>query len=230
MKIGGFQKTSLLDYPDRISAIVWTVGCNFKCPFCYNKNLVDGNVELIPEDEILSFLKKRKGMLEALSISGGEPFLQKDIADFTAKVKKLGYLVKIDTNGMYPEKLKELIDNKLVDYIAMDVKAPKDKYNMLAGVKVDISNIEKSIDIIKKSAPDYEFKTTFVPDLLKKEDIIKIAKWLEGSETYFLQQFKANTPLISSALEKITPYPKEYIVETFEEIKPYFKKCETRGV
>ncbi len=230
MKIGGFQKTSLLDYPDRISAIVWTVGCNFKCPFCYNKNLVDGNVELIPEDEILSFLKKRKGMLEALSISGGEPFLQKDIADFTAKVKKLGYLVKIDTNGMYPEKLKELIDNKLVDYIAMDVKAPKDKYNTLAGVKVDISNIEKSIDIIKKSAPDYEFKTTFVPDLLKKEDIIKIAKWLEGSETYFLQQFKANTPLISSALEKITPYPKEYIVETFEEIKPYFKKCETRGV
>ena len=230
MKIGGFQKTSLLDYPDQISAIVWTVGCNFKCPFCYNKNLVDGNVKFIPEDEILSFLKKRKGMLEALSISGGEPFLQKDIADFTAKVKKLGYLVKIDTNGMYPEKLKELIDNKLVDYIAMDVKAPKDKYNTLAGVKVDISNIEKSINIIKKSAPDYEFKTTFVPDLLKKEDIIKIAKWLEGSETYFLQQFKVNTPLISSSLEKITPYPKEYIVETFEEIKPYFKKCETRGV
>ena len=230
MKIGGFQKTSLLDYPDRISAIVWTVGCNFKCPFCYNKNLVDGNVELIPEDEILSFLKKRKGMLEALSISGGEPFLQKDIADFTAKVKKLGYLVKIDTNGAFPEELKELIDNKLVDYIAMDVKAPKDKYNTLAGVKVDISNIEKSIDIIKNNASDYEFKTTFVPDLLKKEDIIKIAKWLEGSETYFLQQFKANTPLISSALEKITPYPKEYIVETFEEIKPYFKKCETRGV
>ena len=230
MKIGGFQKTSLLDYPDQISAIVWTVGCNFKCPFCYNKNLVDGNVELIPEDEILSFLKKRKGMLEALSISGGEPFLQKDIADFTAKVKKLGYLVKIDTNGMYPEKLKELIDNKLVDYIAMDVKAPKDKYNTLAGVKVDISNIEKSIDIIKNNASDYEFKTTFVPDLLKKEDIIKIAKWLEGSETYFLQQFKANTPLISSALEKITPYPKEYIIETFEEIKPFFKSCDVRGI
>lgn len=230
MKIGGFQKTSLLDYPDQISAIVWTIGCNFKCPFCYNKNLVDGNVELIPEEEVLSFLKKRKGMLEALSISGGEPFLQKDIADFTAKVKKLGYLVKIDTNGTFPEKLEELIDNKLVDYIAMDVKAPKDKYNTLAGVKVDISNIEKSIDIIKNNASDYEFKTTFVPDLLKKEDIIKIAKWLEGSETYFLQQFKANTPLISSALEKITPYPKEYIIETFEEIKPYFKKCETRGV
>jgi len=230
MKIGGFQKTSLLDYPDRISAIVWTVGCNFKCPFCYNKNLVDGNVELIPEDEVLSFLKKRKGMLEALSISGGEPFLQKDIADFVMKTKKLGYLVKIDTNGMYPEKLKELIGKKLVDYVSMDVKAPKKKYDKLAGVKTDIKKIEESIEIIKKSAPDYEFKTTFVPDLLKKEDIIKIAKWLEGSEKYFLQQFKANTPLISPALEKITPYPKEYIIETFEEIKPYFKKCEMRGI
>jgi pyruvate formate lyase activating enzyme len=187
-------------------------------------------VELIPEDEVLSFLKKRRGMLEALSISGGEPLLQKDIADFTAKVKKLEYLVKIDTNGMYPEKLKELIGKKLVDYVSMDVKAPKKKYDKLAGVKTDIKKIEESIEVIKKSAPDYEFKTTFVPDLLKKEDIIKIAQWLEGSETYFLQQFKANTPLISSALEKITPHPKEYIVETFEEIKPYFKKCEMRGV
>ena len=230
MKFGGFQKTSLLDYPDRISAIVWTVGCNFKCPFCYNKNLVNGNVELISEDEILSFLKKRKGMLEALSISGGEPLLQKDIADFTAKVKKLGYLVKIDTNGTFPEMLKELIDKKLVDYISMDVKAPKKKYNQLAGVKTNISKIEKSVDIIKNSAPDYEFKTTFVPDLLKKEDIIEIAKWLKGAGKYFLQQFKINPPLISSKMEKVVPHSKEYLLETFEEIKPYFKNCFVRGV
>jgi len=230
MKIGGFQKTSLLDYPGRFSAIVWTVGCNFKCPFCYNKNLVDGNVELFNEDEVLSFLKKRKGMHEALSVSGGEPFLQKEILDFTSKVKKLGYLVKIDTNWTFPDRLKELIEKKLVDYVAMDVKASKKKYNQLTGVKTDIRNIEKSIDIIKKTAPDYEFKTTFVPELLTKEDILKIAQWLEGSKTYFLQQFKVNTPLISSSLEKITPYPKEYIVETFEEIQSYFKKCEMRGV
>ena len=230
MKIGGFQKTSLLDYPDRISAIVWTVGCNFKCPFCYNKNLVDGNIELFNEDAVLSFLKKRKGLLDALSISGGEPFLQKDILDFTSKVKKLGYLVKIDTNGTFPEKLKELIDKKCVDYVSMDVKAPKDKYNTLAGVKTNIKKIEKSIEIIKKSAPGYEFKTTFVPDLLKKEDILKIAKWLEGAETYFLQQFKTNVPLVSSSLENKKPYPKEYLNETFEEIKTYFKKCEIRGV
>lgn len=230
MQIGGFQKTSLLDYPDTISAIIWTVGCNFNCPFCYNPQLIKKTTKSISEEEVLSFLKKRKGLLEGLSISGGEPLIQKNIVDFIKKVKKLGYLVKIDTNGTNPTKLQGLIDEKLVDYLAMDVKAPKKKYDKLAGVKVDIKKIEKSIEIIKKSTLDYEFKTTFVPDLLKKEDIIKIAQWLEGSEKYFLQQFKVNTPLISSSLEKITPYPKEYIVETFEEIQSYFKKCEMRGI
>lgn len=230
MQIGGFQKTSLLDYPDTISAIIWTVGCNFNCPFCYNPQLVNGAVDIITENEIFSFLKKRKGLLEGVSISGGEPLIQKDIVDFIKKVKKLGYLVKIDTNGTNPTKLQEFIDEKLIDYIAMDVKAPKKKYDKLAGVKVDIKKIEKSIEAIKKSTLDYEFKTTFVPDLLKKEDIIEITQWLDGSKTYFLQQFKVNTPLISSSLEKIMPYPKEYIVETFEEIQPYFKKCEMRGI
>lgn len=230
MKIGGFQKTSLLDYPDRISAIVWTVDCNFKCPFCYNKNLVDGNVELFNEDEVLSFLKKRKGLLEALSISGGEPFLQKDILDFTSKVKKLGYLVKIDTNGTFPEGLKEIIDKKLVDYLSMDIKAPKNKYNKLAGIKADLIKIEQSIKIIKNNAPDYEFRTTFVPDLLKKEDIIEIAKWLEGSKRFYLQQFKSDMSLISSKLDNVAPYSKEDLVKTLEEIKPFFKNCDVRGV
>jgi pyruvate formate lyase activating enzyme len=169
-------------------------------------------------------------VLEGLSISGGEPLLQNDIVDFTKKVKKLGYLVKIDTNGTFPDRLKELIEKKLVDYVAMDVKAPKKKYNQLTGVKTDIKNIEKSIDIIKKIAPDYEFKTTFVPELLTKEDIVKIAQWLKGSKKYYLQQFKIGVPLISSKLEKIIPYPKEYLTETLEEIKPYFKQCNLRGV
>jgi pyruvate formate lyase activating enzyme len=230
MQIGGFQKTSLLDYPDTISAIIWTVGCNFNCPFCYNPQLVKKKTKNLSEEEVLSFLKKRQGLIEGLSISGGEPLLQNDIVDFTKKVKKLGYLVKIDTNGTFPERLEELIEKKLVDYVAMDVKAPKKKYGQLTGVKTDIKKIERSIDIIKHNAPDYEFKTTFVPGLLKKEDILKIAQWLEGSKTYFLQQFKTDVPLISSKLEKITPYPKEYIVETFEEIQSYFKKCEMRGV
>lgn len=230
MKIGGIQKTSLLDYPDMLSAIIWTIDCNFRCPFCYNKNLVFGKAESIPEEEVLSFLKKRKGLLEGLVISGGEPFLQEDLADFSKKVKNLGYLIKIDTNGMFPEKLKELINKKLVDYVAMDVKAPKEKYNLLAGVKVDIPKIEKSIDIIKNDAPDYEFKTTFAPGLLKKDDIVEIARWLEGAERFYLQQFKNNPPLVSSKLDDVASYAKEYLLETLEAIKPLFKNCDVRGV
>lgn len=230
MKIGGLQKTSLLDYPDTISAIIWTIDCNFRCPFCYNKNLVEGGVEQIPENEVLSFLEKRKGMLEGLVISGGEPLLQKDLVAFITKVKNLDYLIKIDTNGMFPKKLKELVDKKLVDYVAMDVKAPKDKYNKLAGVKVDISKIQESIDILKNEMSAYEFKTTFIPDLLKKEDIIDIAKWLEGSKRFYLQQFKNNPPLVSSKFDNVAPYPKEYLLETLEAIKPYFKTCEVRGI
>jgi len=139
MKVGGLQKTSLLDYPGILSAIIWTAGCNFRCPFCYNKQLVLGKTEIISEETILSFLEKRRDVLEGLSISGGEPLLQDDIVDFTEKVKKLNYLIKIDTNGAFPEKLKELIDKKLVDYVSMDVKAPKEKYDQLVGVKTDIS-------------------------------------------------------------------------------------------
>jgi pyruvate formate lyase activating enzyme len=230
MKIGGFQKTSLLDYPDYISAIIWTVGCNFRCPFCYNKNLIFGDVETYPQEEIFSFLEKRKGKLEGLVITGGEPLLQEDIVDFTGKVKKLGYLIKIDTNGTYPEKLKELIDKKLVDYIAMDVKAQKKKYDQLTGVKTKLIDIEKSIAIIKNDAPDYEFRTTFIPGLLKKEDIIEIAKWLEGSKRFYLQQFKNDIPLVSSEYQNIAPYTKKELMETLNEIKHYFQNCDVRGI
>jgi pyruvate formate lyase activating enzyme len=230
MKIGGFQKTSLLDYPETISAIIWTVGCNFSCPFCYNKDIVNGKVELISEDEILSFLEKRKGLVEGLVITGGEPLIQKDIVDFISKVKKFDYLVKIDTNGMYPEKLKELIDKKLVDYIAMDVKAPKKKYDKLTNVKTDIKKIEKSIEIIKNSTVNYEFRTTIVPSLLTKEDIIDIAKLLKGAKKFYLQQFKTDIPLISPNLKKVAPYAKEELIKILEDIKSYFDICEVRGI
>ena len=230
MNIGGLQKTSLLDYPDTISAIIWTIGCDFCCPFCYNKDLVLGKVGVISEEEILSFLEKRKGMLEGLVISGGEPLMQKDVVQFAEKAKKLGYLIKIDTNGTFPEKLKELIDKELVDYIAMDVKAPKKKYDKLTNVKTDIKKIEKSIKIILDSAPDYEFKTTFVPGLLTKEDIINIAKWLERSKRFYLQQFKNDAPLISSKLKNVVPYSKEELIDMLNYIKPYFESCDVRGI
>lgn len=230
MKIGGIQKTSLLDYPDIISAIIWTVECNFRCPFCYNKDIVFGNVKTIPEKEILFFLEKRKGMLEGLVITGGEPFLQNDIKNFCEKVKKLSYLIKIDTNGTYPEKLKELVCKNLVDYVAMDIKAPKKKYEKLANVKVNIKKIEESIKILQNSKIDHEFRTTFVPELLTKDDILEIAKWLKGSKRFYLQQFKQNTNLVSSKFQDVSPYPKEELTKTLEDIKSYFYICEVRGI
>jgi pyruvate formate lyase activating enzyme len=230
MKIGGLQKTSLQDYPEEVSSIIWTIGCNFSCPFCYNKGLVDGNIDEIPEDDIFSFLEKRKKVIDALVISGGEPFLQKDLKEFCKKVKKLGYKIKIDTNGTYPDKLKELIDEKLVDYIAMDIKAPKKKYDKLTDVKTDVKKIQKSIDILKNSRIDYEFKTTFAPELLTNEDIKDIAKWIQGSKKFYLQQFKNDMPLVSSKLENIEPYSKEKFLETLNDIKSYFEICEVRGI
>ena len=230
MKIGGLQKTSLLDYPGKISAIIWTVGCNFKCPFCYNPQLVKGEVELIDENKIFSFLKKRKNLLEAVSITGGEPLLQQDIVGFTEKLKKMGYLVKIDTNGTFPDRLEKLLDEKLVDYVSMDVKAPLEKYNELTGVKVNVSKIKKSIEIIKNQASDYEFKTTIIPSFLSKEDIVKIAELLKNSKRYYLQQFKNDTPLISEDLRQIKPYPREYLEGIIEQIKPFFKQCKLRGI
>jgi len=229
MKIGGFQKTSLLDYPKHISAIVWTVGCNFSCPFCYNTELVKGTCELFSEEEIFDYLKKRKNMLEALVISGGEPFLQKDLKEFCKKVKDLGYKIKIDTNGTFPDKLKEIIDEKLVDYISMDVKAPFSKYDKLSGVSADIDKIKKSIQILKNSKVDYEFKTTVVPDLLDKEDIISVSKMIKDSKKYYIQQFKNDTDVISKELESLKPYSNEYLQNILKEVKPYFVECKVRG-
>jgi pyruvate formate lyase activating enzyme len=229
MKLGGLQKTSLIDYPDHICAIVWTVGCNFRCPFCYNPQLVTGNAELISEKDFFSLLEKRQGVLEAVSITGGEPFLQKDLKDFVKKIKKMGYLVKVDTNGTFPEKLEGFLDEKLIDYIAMDVKAPKNKYHEISGVKTDVSKIEKSIRIIKEKVPNYEFRTTFIPNLLKKNDIIEIAKWLNGAKNYYIQQFRNNEKLVESGFQKNKPYSEKYLEETLKEVKPFFDSCKIRG-
>jgi pyruvate formate lyase activating enzyme len=230
MKIGGFQKTSLLDYPDRISAIVWASGCNFRCPFCYNTALALGKGNVFPEEEILSFLSKRRGLVEGVVVTGGEPLLQDDLPVFLKKIKSLGFLVKVDTNGSYPEKLRALLEDQLVDYVAMDVKAPKDKYPQLVDASVDLSQIQMSIDIIKQKAPRYEFRTTFVPTLLTKEDIVAIAQWLQGADRYYLQQFRKMTPVLSKDLDQVVPYPREYFQETLTAIQPFFKQCSVRGV
>ena len=231
MQIGGLQKTTLIDYPGRIAATVFLCGCNFRCPWCYSSELVlpekIKNQPRIPEKEFFDFLKKRKGLLEGVVLCGGEPTINKDLPDFIRNIKRLGYPVKIDTNGSNPEMLKDLIDKKLIDYVAMDIKAPKEKYNEAAGAKVNIKNIGKSVEILKNSNIDFEFRTTVVPSVHTKEDIIKIAKWIGPAKKYFLQNFRPEKT-IDPKLEKIKPYPKEYLLEIQEAISPFFEICQVR--
>lgn len=231
MKLGGLQETSLLDYPGKISAIVWTVGCNFRCPFCYNQNMVYGETETIPIDHIFSFLDKRVGKLDALSITGGEPLLHEDITDFLKKVKQRGFLVKVDTNGTYPDRLSQLLEENLIDYVSMDVKAPVEKYDTLAGVHVDLDLIDSSIKLIMDKALDYEFKTTMIPGLLEKSDAVKIASWIKGAKRYCLQQFKIDVPVINqSILSCSKQFTKQDFVDMKKQVSPLVDSCLLRGV
>jgi len=225
----GVQKLTLLDYPGKIACTLFTFGCNFRCPYCHNPELVfnDGTPE-IPEEKILSFLEARVGFLEGVCITGGEPTLHDDLPEFIKKVKSFGFFVKLDTNGTNPKMVKELIDKKLVDYIAMDIKAPLEKYDNVVRVKADKKKIDESVKIIK-SFPEYEFRTTILPDLLSKQDMIAIAKWLNGAKRFFIQQFKPTKTLEKSFLEK-KPYSKEELEEICKAIEPYFGVCKIRNV
>lgn len=231
MLLGGLQKFTLIDYPGKVAATVFTVGCNFLCPFCHNPELVDLKMikgqPIISENEFFEFLKSRQGQLDGVCITGGEPTLHKDLPDFIKKIKELGFAVKLDTNGSHPEILEKLIAEKLLDYIAMDIKAPADKYNEIAG-GAGIDKIKKSVELIKNSGIDYEFRTTVVPKFHKKEDIVKIAEWLKGSKKYFLQQFYP-TKTLDDCLKGEKSYSKEELDGFCEAVKPYFLLCGVRG-
>lgn len=201
MKIGGLQKLSLIDYPGKTVATVFLIGCNFKCGFCHNPELVDvRGKEVVSEKEFFSFLKDRIGLLDGVCITGGEPTIVSDLFNFIKKIKELGFLVKLDTNGSNPEVLKELIN--IIDYVAMDIKTSKEKYKMVANI--DLDRINKSIDLIKGSG-DYEFRITVVPELVNKDDIEKIGKWLKGCKKIVLQQFR-NERVLDKKFEKVKPY------------------------
>jgi len=191
MKIGGLQKTTLLDYPHKVAAIVFTQGCNFRCSFCYNGELVipDKFSSPIPEKDIFGFLKKRKNVLDGIVITGGEPTLHKDLPEFIKKIKDLGLSVKLDTNGTNPEMVKGLLVDNLIDYIAMDIKAPLDRYEEVVGRPLQTEDITKSIEIIMDSDLDYEFRSTLVPDIHTLEDIKKMGKMIEGAKKWYLQKF-----------------------------------------
>jgi len=231
IEIGGLQKTTLIDYPGRLAATVFLIGCNFRCSFCYSSELVlpdkIKNQPRISQKEFFSFLRERKGLLEAITVCGGEPTLNKDLSAFIKKIKKMGYLVKLDTNGSNPKMLKSLIDKKLIDYVAMDIKAPREKYVKVVGRGVDINDIEESIKLLKQNKVDYEFRTTVVPSIHSQKDIIRIAKWLSPAKRYYLQNFRPEKT-INPKFKKIKPYPQGFLLEIKKEISRFFEVCEIR--
>lgn len=230
MIIKGFQPTTLIDYPGKIACIVFVTSCNFRCGFCYNKKLVDDTPELneISQEEILEFLEKRKVLLDGVVITGGEPTLHNDLPDFIAKVKDKGFSVKLDTNGTNPEMVKKLIDDKLIDYIAMDIKNSPEKYSETTNVKVNMEKINETIKLIRNSGLDYEFRTTAFPRMMTKEDFLKIGEWLKGSKKYCIQQFKSMGDLIDINFLNEKMYSEPDLNEIKKLLEPYFDKIEVR--
>ena len=217
MLIGGLQKTSLLDYPDKISAIIFTQGCNFRCGYCHNPELIAFSNNSIAENEVFDFLSLRKGKLDGVVITGGEPCLQADLKTFIKKIKSLGFLVKLDTNGSFPNILKSVLED--IDYVAMDIKAPLEKYSQIAKANIDTVKIQESIDLIIQSGIDYEFRTTVVKSQLDFSDFEKIGELIKGAKRYYLQKFVPTKILDKNMMDEMT-----YSTEEFEEIQKILNK------
>lgn len=253
MIIGGLQKTTLIDFPGKLACTVFLSGCNFRCPWCYSAELVLPakiiNQPRIAENVFFDFLRERRGLLEGVVICGGEPTINNDLPQFVEKIKNLGFSVKLDTNGSNPKMLNDLIAQKLIDYVAMDIKVPKEKYAGYFGKCVDIKDIEASVEMLKKIPETSEFRTTIVPGVHEKEDFVEIAKWIGGPEVkYYLQGFRpektidpkfsaqgahvqdgsASGARPASGGEKIKPYPDAFLKKIAEEISPHFKLCQLR--
>ncbi len=214
MKICGLNKTTLLDYPGKVAATVFVTGCDFRCPFCHNSSLVlHGDLEPeIPKEEILSFLKKRKGILEGVCITGGEPCLYPELPDLLSEIKELGYAVKVDTNGSRPEMIRLLAENHLADKIAMDVKACPENYERVCGISpLDLDPVLESVEYLKAGPLDYEFRTTVVKELHTEKDFSMIGQWLVGAKCYYLQAYKDSPGVMkpgfsSYSLEELTSF------------------------
>ena len=207
MNIVGMQKVTLLDYPDKVAAIIFTEGCNFRCPFCQNSSLIDKNVgnEYISSEEVLKYLEKRKGVIDGLVISGGEPTMQHNLKDFIKKVKDIGMLVKLDTNGFNSKILKELINENLVDYVAMDIKNEMCKYSVTCGLnQINIDNIKESIQLLENSSIDYEFRTTIMKEYHDIESIKMILELIGDKPKYFLQNFRLSENVLDKNIHGFT--------------------------
>lgn len=227
MNIAGVQKVTLLDYPGKVACEIFTQGCNFECPFCQNSGLIPiTNTGEFSEEEIFEYLNLRKNILDGVVITGGEPTVQKDLKGFIKKIKDLGLLVKLDTNGGNPKVLQELIDEDLVDYVAMDIKNVFNKYNITAGKKINLDNIKKSIEILKASKIDYEFRTTIIKEMHSLDDIISICK-LVGNAKYYLQNFEDSENVIDHSLHG---FSREELLFIDKYLKDLFPSVEIRAL
>ena len=229
IRLAGLQKLTLIDYPGKMACIVFTVGCNFKCPFCHNASLVNGTDDYIDEESILEFLNKRKGILEGVVITGGEPLLNSDIGEFIKKIKELGYPVKLDTNGTNPKLLKELVSKNLVDYVAMDIKNTIENYTLATGdIKLDLNAINESIDFLLQDIVDYEFRTTVVKGIHTTQDIVSIAKRINNAKRYYLQQYKPSEENLSP--DGLSEFSKEEMNVFLLEASKYTLNVNLRGL
>ncbi len=222
MNIAGFAKTSFVDYPGKIACVVFTPHCNMKCSYCHNKHILTNDVPLTDSADIFNYLIKRKDMLGAVVVTGGEPTLQKGLTELIKRVKQLGLCVKLDTNGTNPNLLQDLLAKNLLDYVAMDVKAPLDKYFEVAGCPVDVNAITASIETLKNCSIAYEFRTTFAP-ALTAQDIVEIGALINGTKAYSLQQYR-------QVPGQAPPHTREYVKKTAEKMKAVIGICEVKGI
>ena len=230
MNFSGFQKLTLLDYPGKVACTLFTSGCNLRCPFCHNASLVThiDNSNIYKKEEILAYLKKRQGILDGVCISGGEPLLHAEIEDFISKVKELGYSVKLDTNGFFPDKLISLVNKGLIDYVAVDFKNCYEKYALTAGVEnLDITPFKKTVEFLLSGGVDYEFRTTVVKGIHETQDIVEIAKTISGAKRYFLQSFVDSGDLISSGFCAFSP---ENMKKARDLASTFVTNTEIRGI
>ncbi|MBQ2061136.1 MAG: anaerobic ribonucleoside-triphosphate reductase activating protein [Oscillospiraceae bacterium] len=229
MKIHGLQKMTLLDFPGRVACTVFLGGCDFRCPFCHNFELVDGTAQPVMDDgELLAFLEKRKGLLDGVAITGGEPCLHADLPALLEKIRAMGFAVKLDTNGCHPELLRAMLAGGLVDYVAMDIKNSPAKYAAACGVEtLDLAPIRESISLLMTLAPDYEFRTTVVAELHEASDFAEIGEMIRGAKRYFLQAF---TDRDSVPFEGFHAPAKEDMLRFADAARPFVREVSLRGV
>ena len=230
MKLGGLQKMTLLDFPGRVACTLFTVGCNFRCPFCHNSSLVaTPEVPELSQDDFFAFLRKRQGLLDGVAITGGEPLLHPDMPAFLEKIRALGYAVKLDTNGAFPDRLRTVLEAGLADYVAMDVKNSREKYEQTAGVSGILPRVEQSAALLMAGKTPFEFRTTLVDEFHEPEDFTAIGRWIAGTERYFIQGFVDSGDILAGS-DACHPAGPEKAKACLEAIRPFVPAAQLRGV